>query len=275
MVFDTATNNNNNINNNPDSSLVYFILISNNWDPHVDRIVYLDETSSLTGINGHELSLYYALNTLRQAGGERRRTAAAVRLRGSDEERNSEEGPTRGLLPAEERGIVQTSSTTGEEWIREAKGGSVDRQAAINELRPPQLSHQSPSTVTESPSPLPLPLAPRGYSQPGWDDALLPDMLHLAGWFDSSCHAALSAYHQLSGDTLLGLAHKMEAKRESLRRSSSSSNRGHDGNEGATYLDSRTRGPTQYLIIGPWTHGGNQVRCDMIRYDTIRYDPTQ
>ena len=55
----------------------------------------------------------------------------------------------------------------------------------------------------------------------------LPDQLHIGGWFDSSCKSCINAYYQIMGET-----------GPNVKRIQSSLN--------------------QYLLLGPWTHGGLQ-----------------
>jgi hypothetical protein len=60
-------------------------------------------------------------------------------------------------------------------------------------------------------------------------------MLHISGWFDSSARSVILAYYQMSP-----LFNKAQ------------------GTAGSKSGNIEKNSETQFMIIGPWTHGGNQ-----------------
>lgn len=163
-----------------------------NWNPHIDRVTHIDDKSELTGINGHQLSLYHALDTMRKG------TAVQSGHR---------------ILPVEPNSAAALSGRT---------------------------VHIVPVKQTAGAG--------------SWDQRLLPDMLHLAGWFDSTAWGALNAFYQIEGHRSSRSSISSNWAGDSVGDSASSTSRLHGRGAGAGQ-----QGSTQFLLIGPWTHGGNQV----------------
>jgi hypothetical protein len=99
----------------------------------------------------------------------------------------------------------------------------------------------------------------------------------LAGWFDATARAALSATYHISGETgvnALKLLSDTGAKKKKKSSSNKTSKRKHDSNAddhlpsttttstSTTTLSPKTHrtaaGRPQFLLVGPWTHGGHQ-----------------
>ena len=68
----------------------------------------------------------------------------------------------------------------------------------------------------------------------------MPELVHVAGWFDTSARSVITAFHQLD----------MAASESSIRPALATGS--------VSIAENEPFQRRQYLVIGPWTHGGNQ-----------------